>query len=105
MTTGRDKTGLEVSDWVKKCEDLGAGEIFLTSIDFEGTGKGPDYDLIKLVQSSTNLPIIYSGGVGDLNHIKKLSNLNIDALALARVLHYNYLTIGEIKKNLIKNTL
>ena len=105
VTNGRDKTGLEVSDWVKKCEDLGAGEIFLTSIDFEGTGKGPDYDLIKLVQSSTNLPIIYSGGVGDLNHIKKLSNLNIDALALARVLHYNYLTIGEIKKNLIKNTL
>ena len=61
--------------------------------------------MIKLVQSSTNLPIIYSGGVGDLNHITKLNDMNIDALALARVLHYNYLTIGEIKKNLIKNTI
>lgn len=105
ITNGRDKTGLEVSDWVKRCKDLGAGEIFLTSIDYEGTGKGPDYELIKLVQTSTNLPIIYSGGVGSMDHIKKISELNVDALALAKVLHYNDLTIKEIKQNLIKNSI
>ncbi len=102
ITNGRDKTGLEVSEWVKKCEDYGAGEIFLTSIDFEGTGQGPDYDLIKLVQSSTSLPIIYSGGVGNFNHVKDLGKLKIDALALSKVLHYNVLSVEQIKQGLNK---
>lgn len=100
ITNGRDRTEIEVTDWIKKCEDLGAGEIMITSIDKEGTGKGPDLELLNQVQNHTNLPLIYSGGVGNLQHIKNLSRISIDGLALSRVLHYNLLDIQEIKSAL-----
>ena len=100
ITNGRDRTGLEVEDWIKKCQDLGAGEIMVTSIDNEGTGKGPDLGLVKLIQNTAKLPVIYSGGIGNLEDIKDLCKYKIDALALSRVLHYNLHTISEIKSSL-----
>ena len=72
----------------------------ITSIDKEGTGKGPDLELLNQVQNCTSLPLIYSGGVGNLQHIKNLSRISIDGLALSRVLHYNLLDIQEIKSAL-----
>ena len=100
ITNGRDRTEIEVIDWIKKCEILGAGEIMITSIDNEGTGKGSDLELLNLVQDSTKLPLIYSGGIGSLQDIKDLSEIKIDGLALSRVLHYNLLEIHEIKNAL-----
>lgn len=100
ITNGRDRTGLIASDWIKKCEDLGAGEIMVTSIDKEGTGKGADLELIKNIQDLTSLPVIYSGGVGSLKDIKLLDELKIDAIALSRVIHYDILEINKIKKEL-----
>ena len=74
------------------------GEIFVTSIDNEGTKKGFDYDLIKMVANLINIPVIASGGMGDLSHIQKLcENVNIDGIAMANVIHYNKYTITEIK--------
>ena len=72
---GRDRTEVDVVDWIKKVQDLGAGEILLTSIDQEGTRKGFDYDLIKLIYKTTNVPLILSGGFGDLSHIKNLKRI------------------------------
>ena len=97
ITNGRDRTGLEVNDWIKKCESLGAGEVMITSIDKEGTGKGPDLELIDYLQDSIKLPIIYSGGVGSIKDIKNLKKFRINALALSRVLHYDLLKVKEIK--------
>lgn len=98
IENGRQPTGISVQDWVLEISDRGVGEILLTSIDNEGTKKGFDYDLIKIVANSINIPVIASGGMGDLNHIQKLcENVNIDGIAMANVIHYNKYTINEIK--------
>lgn len=98
---GRDRTEVDVVDWIKKVQDLGAGEILLTSIDQEGTRKGFDYDLIKLIYKTTNVPLILSGGFGDLSHIKNLKRISkIDAIAVADAIHYDRFPIKTIKENL-----
>src|SRR3989344_3705343 len=66
---GKVDTGMNVVDWAKKVEELGAGEIFLTSIDEDGSMKGYDIDLIKSVTDAVNIPVIASGGVGDWKHL------------------------------------
>lgn len=100
-SNGRDPTGKDVVDWAKQVEELGAGEILLTSIDQEGTRRGFDVDLNKAVTSVTSLPVICSGGFGKIEHAKKLKNeCEIGAIALADALHYNRLTVIEIKKKL-----
>ena len=98
---GREKTGLNVINWIKKAIQLGVGEVLVTSVDFEGTGQGFDYDLISKVSSICSVPFIASGGLGKIDHIKKLVNLcHIDALAAAKVLHYK-----DIKPQIIKRHL
>jgi cyclase len=98
---GREKTGLNVIDWIKKAIKLGVGEILLTSIDFEGTEKGFDYELIKKTSSFCSVPLIISGGLGKLDHINKLlNNSHFDALAAASVLHYKKINPKVIKRYL-----
>ena len=98
---GREKTGLNVFSWIKKAIQLGVGEVLVTSVDFEGTGQGFDYELISKVSSICSVPFIVSGGLGEIEHIKKLLKLShIDALAAAKVLHYK-----NIKPQLIKRHL
>ena len=97
---GREKTNLNVKDWVKRAINFGVGEIILTSVDYDGTGEGFDYDLCEEVSKICSVPLIFSGGLGNINHIKTLSQkVNIDAIATARAIHYNELTILEIKKH------
>ena len=104
ITNGRDRANINLLDWIKKCQDFGAGEILLTSIDKEGTGKGLDLELLKFVQNIVEIPIIFSGGVGNINHIiEALKFKNLDALAIAKTLHYNQLNINEIKKIINEN--
>ena len=101
---GREKTGLDVLDWAKEVEKRGAGEILLTSIDMEGTKKGYDLELLKQISSSVSIPVIASGGAGNFNHFTKcLTETDVDALAVATMLHYNIATIEQIKENLSKN--
>ena len=103
---GREKTGLDVVEWAKKLEGLGAGEILLTSIDAEGTKNGFDLALIKEVSEAISIPLIASGGAGTLEHIKEcITQCNVNAVAVASVLHYNTLSINKIKKYLMTNEL
>lgn len=93
---GREKTQYEVKEWVSKAVELGAGEIMLTSVDKEGTGKGFDLELIRLVAETVNVPIIASGGMGSSQHAFDAINMGADAVAMADVLHYNKMTMQDI---------
>lgn len=96
---GRERTGLNVLDWAKKGVELGAGEILLTSVDMEGTRKGFDVDLVKEVANLVSVPVIASGGMGVLGDLKEVIEIgNADAVAFADVIHYNRLTISDIKE-------
>lgn len=96
---GKKATGLDVLEWAKKIESLGAGEILLTSIDMDGTRMGYDINLIKLVTSQVNLPVIASGGVGSLIHFyQALKDANADAALAASVFHYGDLTVKQVKE-------
>ena len=94
---GRERTNLNVNDWINTIQDRGCGEILLTSIDKEGTETGFDIDLIKNVYEIIKKPLIISGGCGSLDDIKKVSKKfkNV-SVALASVLHYKNLKISEI---------
>ncbi len=103
---GREPTGINVIDWAKEVESLGAGEIMLTSIDKEGTKKGFDNDLNKIVSEIVTIPIISSGGAGNSTHILELLDVSkIDAVALASVIHYEIEDVKTIKKNISESNL
>lgn len=103
---GRERTGLDVLEWAQKLEGLGVGEIILTSVDMEGTKKGFDISLVEEVSKITTVPIIVSGGMGEKADITKLSNKVIpSAIACASVLHYNLLSVSEIKNFMNENSL
>ncbi|PJZ86310.1 imidazole glycerol phosphate synthase subunit HisF [Leptospira harrisiae] len=100
---GREKTGLDVVDWVKKAVELGAGEILLTSIDREGTRKGYDIDLVKAVTKQVSVPVIASGGMGIPEHlVDVIRDGEADAVAMADILHYGRSSIGELRETATK---
>jgi cyclase len=87
---GREHTGIEVVEWAKRVQDLGCGELIITSVDNEGTGKGFDMELIGAVASVVSIPIIAHGGAGSKKDIEELLDSEmVDAVALASVLHYD----------------
>lgn len=97
---GRDETGINLKDWLKKIQQFKCGEILVTSIDNEGTKKGFDIDLLSFLEKEKiQTPLIFCGGCGSIEHIKKIKkNLKKDAIAISSILHYNLSTIKEIKK-------
>jgi cyclase len=96
---GREKTGLDVIEWVKRGADLGAGEIMVTSVDQEGTRKGFDIQLVRAVSDAVTLPIIASGGMGNVDHlVAVVKEGHADAVAMADILHYRHSTLPEIRK-------
>lgn len=98
---GRTSTGIDVIAWVKKVEELGAGEILLTSMDRDGTKEGYDLELTKAVSSAVSIPVIASGGVGHIEHFYEgATKGNADGLLAASVFHFGQLTIEEVKKYL-----
>ena len=106
IDNGREPTGIDVFVWAKQLEELGAGEIMLTSIDKEGTKKGFDVDLCEVVSSQVSIPVIASGGMGEAHDaIKLIHHTNIDAFAVASVLHYKMDSIQNIKRSLEKNKI
>jgi cyclase len=96
---GRERTGLDVVDWSKKVVELGAGEILLTSVDRDGTKSGFDLEIIKTVSAEVTIPVIASGGMGVVNDfLEVVEDGHADAVAMASVLHYQTLNIGEIRR-------
>ena len=95
----RNATGLDVFEWVKKVEKLGAGEILLTSIDRDGTEAGYDLDLTHMISQAINIPVIASGGCGRPEHILEALTLGgADAALVASIFHYEEYSIPEVKK-------
>ncbi len=95
---GRERTGLDVIEWVKHGVTMGAGEILLTSVDREGTRKGFDIALVKAVSAEVAVPIIASGGMGKPEDLLTVVNEGgADAVAMADILHYKRAEIGDIR--------
>ena len=98
VDNGRERTGLNVVDWVKKGVDLGAGEILLTSVDREGTRKGFDIPLVQAVTQEVSVPVIASGGMGKSGDmIDAVLKGKTDAIAMADILHYDRATLNDIR--------
>lgn len=88
---GREYTGVEVCDWAKEVDRLGAGEIIITSVDAEGTGNGFNESLTKLVAESVSVPVIAHGGPGRMDHISGIfKSTEIDGVSLASIIHYDF---------------
>ena len=101
---GREHSHLDVIEWAKRGEELGAGEIMLTSVDKEGTTKGFDVELVKEVTDVVSIPVIASGGMGELDDIDKVVKTGgADAVAIAHVLHYEKQTIHSIRQHCVDN--
>lgn len=89
---GRNYTGIEVIEWAKKIEELGAGEIIITSVDREGTGLGFDIELVQKVSEAVNIPVIAHGGAGKRYDIfQVIESGKADAVAISSILHYNFI--------------
>jgi len=103
---GREKTGIDVIDWVHKTIKMGVGEILLTSVDREGTRKGYDINLTKLITDISSVPVIASGGMGKIDDIiDVVSEGKADAVSMADVIHYNRLSLKQIRETIIKNKI
>jgi len=98
---GRTDTGIDAISWIKVMEEMGAGEILLTSMDMDGTKDGYDLRLTKAVSESVSIPIIASGGVGRLKDIYEgLTIGKADAALAASIFHFGEFTINEVKRYL-----
>lgn len=103
---GREGTGIDAVEWAKKVENLGAGEILLTSMDADGTKDGYDIVLTKAISESVKLPIIASGGCGNSSHVVDVfKEGKADAALMASILHYRECTVEDIKKEVEKNKI
>jgi len=97
---GREETGVDVEEWAKQIVDLGAGEILITSVDKEGTGKGYDIELTRIIANSVSIPVIACGGAGEVWHVfDVVKNGKADAVSMASILHYNIVHNSGTKGN------
>jgi cyclase len=98
---GRNATGLDVVEWARKMEEMGAGEILLTSMDADGTKQGYDLELTRAVSDATTIPVIASGGVGSLEHLYDgVTKGGADAVLAASIFHFKESTVGDAKQYL-----
>ena len=103
---GRTATGMDVLDWVKKVEALGAGEILLTSMDCDGTKDGYDIELTAAVSDAVRIPVIASGGVGNLEHIfDGLTKGKASAALAASIFHFREYSIAQAKEYLAERNV
>jgi cyclase len=98
---GRENTGRDVLDWVQEVQELGAGEILLTSIDREGTKSGFDIELIREVRAVCSIPIIAHGGAGRPIDAIRAHDAGADGVAIASILHSGQYGITDIKSSLL----
>lgn len=103
---GRKDTGLDVAEWAKKCQELGAGEILLTSMDTDGCKRGFDLELLQAVCSVVNIPVIASGGCGKLEHFSQVfEETEADAALAASLFHFRELTVKEVKEHMAEHKI
>jgi cyclase len=100
LAGGRAPTGRQVVAWAKEGVERGAGEILLTSMDRDGTGAGYDLELTAAVAEAVNVPVIASGGAGELEHLAPAIQAGADALLCASIFHYGQHTVPEVKEHL-----
>jgi cyclase len=104
---GRENTGMEAISWIKKCVELGAGEVVVNSIDTDGVKGGFDIELLKLVVEAVNVPVIASGGAGCTDHFIELFKEipDIDAGLAASIFHFGEVKIKDLKEELKSNDI
>ncbi len=99
---GRQKTDLNVIEWIKKAVALGAGEIVLNTIDTDGELKGYDTLLIKMISNLVPVPVIASGGAGEIHHFVEAAKAGAEGLLAASVFHFETISIQDVKEALYK---
>jgi imidazole glycerol-phosphate synthase subunit HisF len=97
---GRQGTGIDALDWVRRAADLGAGEILLNSMDADGTKDGYDLELIRLVRAAVDVPVVASGGAGAVEHFAPAVAAGADAVLAASVFHFGDFTVADVKASL-----
>ena len=102
---GRTQTELRTLDWIKQAEELGAGEILLTSMNHDGTKSGFALDITQQANNTVNIPIIASGGAGAKEHFYELFQTGISAGLAASIFHYGEIPIPKLKEYLIKQNI
>ena len=104
---GREDTGLEAIDWIKRGVDMGAGEIVVNSIDTDGVKGGFDIEMLQAVCDAVNVPVIASGGAGSMAHFVELFKTipDIDAGLAASVFHFGQIAIPDLKQELRRNDI
>ena len=103
---GRKDTGLDAVEWAKQCQELGGGEILLTSMDTDGCKEGFDLELTRAVCDAVTIPVIASGGCGRLEHFSQVfEETGADAALAASLFHFRELTVEEVKNHLVENNI
>lgn len=102
VESGRERTGLAVVSWAKRLEELGAGELLVTSVDQDGTRRGFDVELIRAVNAAVSIPVIAGGGYGERRHFRDLlAQTRPSALCVASALHYKRESVGQLRASLV----
>lgn len=104
LNGGRIQTAIKTEDWIKQVQDLGAGEILLTSMDHDGTKNGFDCSFLKTINDQLSIPLIASGGAGSIQHfVDVFKNTGVNAALAASVFHYGEILIPALKQELSAN--
>ena len=104
---GRENTGMEAVEWIRRCVDLGAGEVVLNSIDTDGVKKGFDIEMLSRVLEAVNVPVIASGGAGGIGDFVDLFRKlpDVDAGLAASIFHFGEVSIPDLKRELRNNNI
>ena len=104
---GREDTGMEAISWIKRCVDMGAGEVVVNSIDTDGVKQGFDLEMLEAVCNAVNVPVIASGGAGKIEDFITLFKFlpKVDAGLAASIFHFGEVEINELKKQLSDNDI
>jgi cyclase len=103
---GREYTGIDVFEWAQNVENLGAGEIVITSVDREGTGQGFDLELISKLSSLISIPLIAHGGAGNKDHIKDvIITSNVNSVMISSLFHYDFIKENESRASEVEGNV
>ena len=100
LNGGRVPAEIDAVEWARECEQRGAGEILLTSMDTDGTQAGFDLPMLRAISGAVNIPVIASGGAGTLHHFYEAIDAGASAVLAASVFHYKTFTVGDVKRYL-----
>lgn len=103
VTSGRFDTGFKLEEVLDMASRIGVGEVLITAVDKDGTCSGADLDLVRRTLSCTHLPLLYSGGIGTLNHIDELIDYDVAAIVIGAAFHFGKLDVVSAKKQLVRH--